>query len=617
MNSPQAWARRLVPLLVLPLLFLLPLEQALAQFRLRCDAVSALGGPSSSASHNLLAIAGQPHPIETSSSAAHILRPGFIPCIAEASTSVTPPPPSWAFVSPTSSSGTIAVPFAINPTIGTQALRNGDAVGVFFDRGGSLICAGNSLWQVGQNMAITAWGDDSSTPLKDGFAEGELIRYKIWDAYAAREYEAVVAYSSGGPNYAANGIYVLSSLTAATTASHNLALAQSWNMISSYIAPTDPALEVMLASIIPNMEIMKNNAGQVFWPRFGINTIGNWNVRDGYQINMNTPAPLTITGAQVVPEATPIALASGWNLAAYLRNSPMSIVTALANISSALVIVKNNAGQVYWPIFGINQIGDMLPGQGYQINVSAAATLTYPPNLAAASNANAAKSRSEKREGFDFETPHHYSSVRANTGANATVLIEARGLNEGDEIAVRGADQKVIGSGVVRAGKALLTIWGDNEVAGQKNEGARTGGTLLLEAWSAAEQKTKTLALTNVTDALSGAVVQNTLQYQTDAVLLASVAEAEQIPGAFSLAQNYPNPFNPSTLIKYNLPHDVHVMLEVYDVLGRRVAVLVDATKKAGYHEVVFENASLSSGVYFYRLQAGAFQRTMKMALMR
>ena len=86
MNSPQAWARRLVPLLVLPLLLLLPLEQALAQIRLRCDAVSALGGRSSSASHNLLAIAGQPHPIETSSSAAHILRPGFIPCLLPPST---------------------------------------------------------------------------------------------------------------------------------------------------------------------------------------------------------------------------------------------------------------------------------------------------------------------------------------------------------------------------------------------------------------------------------------------------------------------------------------------------------------------------------------------------
>ncbi len=616
MKRTKTLARGIIFLLMLVLL-LLSYEQAPAQIRLRCDAVSALGGPSSSASHNLLAIAGQPHPIETSSSATHILRPGFIPCIAGASASITPPPPSWAFVSPTGSSATIAVPFAINPAIGAQPLRNGDAVGVFFDRGGSMVCAGNSLWQVGQNASITAWGDDGNTPLKDGFAEGELIRYKIWDAYAAREYEAVATYSSGGPNYATNGIFVLSSLTAATTLLHNLALSSSWNTISSYLTPTTPALEVMLAGIIPNMEIMKNGAGQVFWPRFGINTIGNWNVRDGYQIYMNSSAPLMITGNLVVPEATPIALAVGWNLAAYLRNNPMSIVTALASIASNIVIVKNNAGQVYWPAFGINQIGDMQPGQGYQINVSAASTLTYPPNLAVASNANAAKGRGEGREALHDERPRHYSSLRSNTGANATVLVEAAGLREGDEIAVRASDQKIVGSGVVRAGKAVLTIWGDDEVTGPKREGARMGETLLLEAWSPAEQKSKTLALTNVTDALSGAVLSAGLQYQTDAVLIASVAEAEQIPSAFSLAQNYPNPFNPATMIKYGLPSDAHVTLEVYDVLGRRVAVLIDAPTKAGYHEVVFENAGLSSGIYFYRLQAGTFKRTMKMALMR
>lgn len=89
------------------------------------------------------------------------------------------------------------------------------------------------------------------------------------------------------------------------------------------------------------------------------------------------------------------------------------------------------------------------------------------------------------------------------------------------------------------------------------------------------------------------------------------------LPQTYSLAQNYPNPFNPSTMIKYGLLADAKVRLEVYDVLGHRVAVLIDAPEKAGFHEIVFENASLPSGVYFYRLQAGTFTHTMKMMLMR
>ncbi|MCI0560093.1 MAG: T9SS type A sorting domain-containing protein, partial [Nitrososphaera sp.] len=88
---------------------------------------------------------------------------------------------------------------------------------------------------------------------------------------------------------------------------------------------------------------------------------------------------------------------------------------------------------------------------------------------------------------------------------------------------------------------------------------------------------------------------------------LVMLSEITEIPISFSLAQNYPNPFNPSTLIKYGLPHDTQVKLEVYNVFGQRVAVLVNEKQKAGYHEIVFQNPALPSGMYFYRIQAGTF----------
>jgi len=76
------------------------------------------------------------------------------------------------------------------------------------------------------------------------------------------------------------------------------------------------------------------------------------------------------------------------------------------------------------------------------------------------------------------------------------------------------------------------------------------------------------------------------------------------LPDQFSLSQNYPNPFNPSTVIAYGLPTNSHVSLRVYDVLGRLVSVLVNEDQNAGYHQAVFNIGSLSSGVYFYRLEA-------------
>jgi hypothetical protein len=88
-------------------------------------------------------------------------------------------------------------------------------------------------------------------------------------------------------------------------------------------------------------------------------------------------------------------------------------------------------------------------------------------------------------------------------------------------------------------------------------------------------------------------------------------------PGAFRLEQNYPNPFNPATRIRYQLPSATHVKLTVVDLLGQEVSVLVNDRRDAGIHEVTFEAAELSSGIYLYRLQAGESVQTRKFLLLK
>ena len=90
-----------------------------------------------------------------------------------------------------------------------------------------------------------------------------------------------------------------------------------------------------------------------------------------------------------------------------------------------------------------------------------------------------------------------------------------------------------------------------------------------------------------------------------------------EAPTNFYLFQNYPNPFNPTTNIRFQIVESGFVSLKVYDILGREVATLVNEEKHAGNYEVEFNGNGLSSGIYFYKLQAGSYTSVKKMILMK
>ena len=94
--------------------------------------------------------------------------------------------------------------------------------------------------------------------------------------------------------------------------------------------------------------------------------------------------------------------------------------------------------------------------------------------------------------------------------------------------------------------------------------------------------------------------------------------DGDALPTTVELHPNYPNPFNPSTVVRFGLPEPSDVTLEVFDVLGRRVMRVLSRTPyPAGYHRVTLRPDGLASGVYLYRLRAGAVTRTGKMVLLR
>lgn len=96
-----------------------------------------------------------------------------------------------------------------------------------------------------------------------------------------------------------------------------------------------------------------------------------------------------------------------------------------------------------------------------------------------------------------------------------------------------------------------------------------------------------------------------------------SVEDESNVPIEFNLYQNYPNPFNNSTVIKYSIAQEGLLTLKIYNIMGEEITVLVEEVKQAGDYQVTFTTEQLTSGVYFYRLQAGDFVQSKRMILMK
>jgi hypothetical protein len=96
------------------------------------------------------------------------------------------------------------------------------------------------------------------------------------------------------------------------------------------------------------------------------------------------------------------------------------------------------------------------------------------------------------------------------------------------------------------------------------------------------------------------------------------IVEIELVaPTTFCLEQNYPNPFNPNTTIRFSIPVETDVRLNVFNALGQEVAEILNERLKEGYHEVEFDASTLTSGIYFYRLEADKFVDVKKMIILK
>ncbi|MCX6256454.1 MAG: FG-GAP-like repeat-containing protein [Bacteroidia bacterium] len=390
-----------------------------------------------------------------------------------------------------------------------------------------------------------------------------------------------------------NGCTTSGSYNLVYAVSQVINLTQGWNIFSTYIIPVNPAIEIVMSAIVSNIMIVKSGQGQVYWPQFSVNQIGNMVIGQGYQMKILVADTLVIYGSAATPENTDINLSLGWNMIGYLRQTNAPVVDMMSPIVSVISIIKDGLGHVYWPVYGVNSIGNMIPGRGYQLKITSACTFIYPPN---SSNFN-------KSEIFIPELQHFRKPL--NTGNNMTLGITIRlRRNElrfkNSEIGVFDSNGLLVGSSVINSGFAAITLWGDDELTPEK-DGLVEGEEFVLKLWNSESQKEMQII---VNDWLEGDGL-----YTMNGISVAGVVTYEQSTTGISLTL-FPNPVKEELNLLFSGVKD-NIGLNIYNATGQ--LVYSEQLKSIPASHITKVNMSpFPGGIYFLKANVNDSEMIVK-----
>ena len=293
-----------------------------------------------------------------------------------------------------------------------------------------------------------------------------------------------------------------------------IAIPSGWSMFSSYIIPDDMDLTSVLSPIVDSVIIVKDNNGAPYMPEYNLNAIGQMTVGQGYLTKSTDSVSLEICGDYAYPEDHPIDLIAGWNMIGYLRLDPAAADAVLADITSTgnLVIAKDYSGNAFLPQYAFNGIGDMLPGQGYQIKVYNADVLQYLSN-----DDSYRMSAIEVTE----NNVSHFAKVAA-TDNNMTVVIEDAAWDtlpiEGSEIAAFDKNGNMVGSAIYSSPVTVVTVWGD-DVTTTSKDGMLVSESVSFKVWNTNE----------VLDFTVEKWIEGSSLYQVNGISVASTIETNNV----------------------------------------------------------------------------------------
>jgi hypothetical protein len=444
---------------------------------------------------------------------------------------------------------------------------------------------------------MPVYRDDPYTIEDDGADPGDLITFFI-NGYPAT--------ASGDMIWTEKGDNFEACLDIFRVEEREIALKTGWNLISWNVDTPDDYITTLLDPISDCLEVVLGfeQGGFTYDPELPeFSTLWKADHFHGYWLKMSCDTVLVVKGTPVAA-TTPIVLETGWNLVSYLPNEADSTWHALGSIAENLIVALGYDGQglTYDPNLPLySTLTMMAPGFGYWVKVNASDALIYPgigPSVMFAQTLAKADKAAQKVA---------VSRLWLNVYSYDLKLNE-QSLPAGTEITAVTESGRIIGAATVGDnGKfGFMPVYGDDPSTTDV-EGVAVGQTFYLAVngvatqesftWSEAGQKIEVKSLTSND---GGAI----------------------IPKDYSLFQNYPNPFNPTTSISFTVPATTHATLEIFNILGMKVATVFNGLAQAGRNEVVWDGTSdngdaVASGIYFYRLKTTAFEQTRKMVLMK
>jgi len=398
-------------------------------------------------------------------------------------------------------------------------------------------------------------------------------------------------------------------------------LRSGWNMISLNVTPGDeffrngevrgPDVRRILDQLLNEqgetpVEIFKNEEGKFYVPRLGFNNITYWNLSQGYMLKVNQTVDFVQSGV-AIPVTTPVPLEQGWNLIAYYPEYTLSArapnFEVLSPIINDVILAKDQTGRFLSTRDNFSNMPDWTEGKGYQVKVRNDVELVYPEAGAQLGGLYSG----------DSQVGQSHWNAPASTGRNMSLLISGFvgiQVNPGDEIAAFDKNGQQVGWGVVDADrKCGIAVWGD-ETELEGRQGLSEGETFTLRLWQPSAQSEVSIEPRNVIEG-------DGLAYTTDGFSAVELKASIEIPNDFSLEDAYPNPFNSATTISFGLPERSNVRLSVVNLAGQTVAVLLAGEREAGRYNLRWNAQSVSSGVYFVRLEASGRILNHKVSLLK